>query len=71
MSNSNKMKVGFVGLGRMGRGMARRILDAGHDLVVFDVVREQTAEFAAAGARVAPSVTDRLLGSRRRRYDAG
>ena len=58
MSNSNKMKVGFIGLGRMGRGMARRIMDAGHDLAVFDVVREATAEFGAAGARVAPSITD-------------
>ena len=33
------MKVGFIGLGRMGRGMARRILDGGHDLAVYDVVR--------------------------------
>ena len=31
------MKVGFFGLGRMGRGMSRRILDGGHDLVVYDV----------------------------------
>jgi len=52
------MKVGFIGLGRMGKGMARRILDGGHDLVVYDVVREATAEFAAAGARVASSVAD-------------
>ena len=33
------MKVGFIGLGRMGKGMARRILDGGHDLAVYDVVR--------------------------------
>ena len=52
------MKVGFVGLGRMGRGMARRILGAGHDLVVYDVMPGQTVEFANAGARVASSVTD-------------
>ena len=30
------MNVGFIGLGRMGSGMARRILGAGHDLTVFD-----------------------------------
>ena len=33
------MKVAFIGLGRMGRGMAHRILGGGHDLVVHDVVR--------------------------------
>lgn len=52
------MKVGFVGLGRMGQGMAHRILDAGHELSVFDLVAEQTAPFAAAGARVATSIAD-------------
>jgi 3-hydroxyisobutyrate dehydrogenase-like beta-hydroxyacid dehydrogenase len=36
--------------------MARRLLDAGHDLGVFDVVAAQTAPFAAAGARVASSI---------------
>jgi len=50
------MKVGFIGLGRMGRGMAQRILGAGHDLVVFDVVRAQADELGKAGARVADSV---------------
>ena len=35
--NLGKMNAGFIGLGRMGRGMARRIFGAGHDLVVYDV----------------------------------
>jgi len=52
------MRVGFIGLGRMGQGMARRLLDAGHDLCVFDVVASQTAPFAAAGARVAKSIAE-------------
>src|SRR2546423_2390114 len=52
------MNVGFIGLGRMGSGMARRILGAENDLAVYDVVREATAEFATAGARVASSVAD-------------
>jgi 3-hydroxyisobutyrate dehydrogenase-like beta-hydroxyacid dehydrogenase len=56
------MKVGFVGLGRMGRGMAHRILDGAHDLIVYDVVRAQTDEFAAAGARVAASVAQVCAG---------
>jgi len=62
MNNSNKMRVGFAGLGRMGRGMAHRILGAGHDLAVFDVIREQTAEFASAGARAASSMADLCTG---------
>ena len=37
------MKVGFIGLGRMGQGMARRILGAGHELSVFDMVAAATA----------------------------
>src|SRR5437867_1908471 len=52
------MNVGFIGLGRMGSGMARRILGAGHDLAVYDVVREATAPFSAAGAHVALTVAD-------------
>jgi len=52
------MKVGFIGLGRMGKGMARRVLDNGHQVAVYDVVREATAECGAAGARVASSVAD-------------
>src|SRR5262245_26626101 len=52
------MKVGFIGLGRMGQGMARRILDAGHNLSVYDAVASQTTAFAAAGARVAASIRE-------------
>jgi 3-hydroxyisobutyrate dehydrogenase-like beta-hydroxyacid dehydrogenase len=56
------MKVGFVGLGRMGQGMARRILDSGHDLFVFDLVATLTAPFAAAGARAATSIGELCAG---------
>lgn len=44
------MKVGFIGLGRMGQGMAGRILAAGHDLLVTDPVPGQTTSLEAAGA---------------------
>src|SRR4030095_8987017 len=57
------MKVGFIGLGGMGKGMARRVLDGGQHLAVYDVVREATAEFGAAGARVATSVADLCKGT--------
>ena len=32
------MKVGFIGLGVMGRPMAKNLLKAGHELFVYDVV---------------------------------
>jgi 3-hydroxyisobutyrate dehydrogenase-like beta-hydroxyacid dehydrogenase len=56
------MKIGFIGLGRMGSGMARRILAGGHDLAVFDVMRERTTELAADGARAAASVAEVCAG---------
>jgi len=52
------MKVGFVGLGRMGQGMARRLLDAGHELAVFDQFAAQAASLKASGAHVAASVAE-------------
>jgi len=50
------MRVGFIGLGQMGRRIAARVLGAGHDLVVYNRTREKTSELAKAGARVAPSI---------------
>jgi 3-hydroxyisobutyrate dehydrogenase-like beta-hydroxyacid dehydrogenase len=52
------MKVGFIGLGRMGQGMGQRILDAGHELVVYNRTPEKAANLQKAGARVAVSVAD-------------
>src|SRR5262245_4783234 len=52
------MRVGFIGLGRMGSGMAARIAEHGHNLAVYDVIPENTARAAAAGARVASSLAD-------------
>jgi 3-hydroxyisobutyrate dehydrogenase-like beta-hydroxyacid dehydrogenase len=52
------MKVGFIGLGRMGQGMSRRILDGGHDLIVYNRTPGKSSDLSAAGARVAASVAD-------------
>jgi len=49
------MKVGFVGLGRMGQGMAGRILAAGHELLITDPVADQMIRLKAAGAVVVDS----------------
>lgn len=50
------MKVGFIGLGRMGHAMASRLLDAGHDLVVYNRTTEKAARLGTAGAVIADSV---------------
>jgi 2-hydroxy-3-oxopropionate reductase len=47
------MKVGFVGLGIMGKPMSKNLLKAGHELCVCDIVPEPAAELKALGARVA------------------
>jgi 3-hydroxyisobutyrate dehydrogenase-like beta-hydroxyacid dehydrogenase len=48
-------KVGFVGLGVMGGGVARRLLDAGHRLRVWNRTREKADWLLDAGARWADS----------------
>lgn len=52
------MKVGFIGLGRMGQGMAGRLLDAGHDLLICDQVPENMQTLHAAGAVIADSIAE-------------
>ena len=44
------MKIGFIGLGMMGSGMAANLQRAGHDLVVHDLRRAAAEPFLAAGA---------------------
>lgn len=56
------MNVGFIGLGRMGKGMARRILSGGHDLAVYDVARAAVDDLAADGARAASSLAEVCAG---------
>ncbi|WP_233272964.1 NAD(P)-dependent oxidoreductase [Paraburkholderia acidisoli] len=50
--------LGFVGVGTMGRPMARRLLQAGHALVVFDRDEAAVAELVALGAQAAKSVRE-------------
>jgi 3-hydroxyisobutyrate dehydrogenase-like beta-hydroxyacid dehydrogenase len=52
------MQVAFIGLGRMGQVMARRILDAGHDLAVYNRTMDKTKTLAAAGAKVLGSIAE-------------
>src|SRR5208282_2386873 len=47
------MKVGFLGLGRMGSGIAANILKAGHDLAVWNRSREKAEPLVRSGAVLA------------------
>ena len=47
------MKIGFIGLGIMGKPMCRNLLKAGYDLVVCDVFKTAVDEIVAAGAKSA------------------
>jgi 3-hydroxyisobutyrate dehydrogenase-like beta-hydroxyacid dehydrogenase len=50
------MKVGLIGLGRMGQGMGQRLLGGGHDLVVFNRTAGKAADLEKAGAKTASTV---------------
>jgi 6-phosphogluconate dehydrogenase len=62
------MELGVIGLGRMGRIVVDRVLEAGHEAVVFDIDEESVADAADAGARPASSIADLVekLGSEKR-----
>jgi 3-hydroxyisobutyrate dehydrogenase-like beta-hydroxyacid dehydrogenase len=52
------MDIGFIGLGNMGFPMARRLIEAGHALVVFDTRKEVMDQLVAKGAKAASSPKD-------------
>ncbi|UZF93944.1 NAD(P)-dependent oxidoreductase [Bosea sp. NBC_00550] len=55
MAGNEKGSVGFIGLGTMGREMARNLMKAGHPVVVFDIVGDAVAALVAEGAKPAKS----------------
>jgi 3-hydroxyisobutyrate dehydrogenase-like beta-hydroxyacid dehydrogenase len=52
------MRIGYIGLGAMGRPMAVNITEAGHEVVVFDLNENQTKILAQRGATVARSAKE-------------
>jgi 3-hydroxyisobutyrate dehydrogenase-like beta-hydroxyacid dehydrogenase len=52
------MEIGFVGLGTMGFHMARRLIEAGHKLIIYDTRPEAIARLTALGAAAASSPKD-------------
>jgi 3-hydroxyisobutyrate dehydrogenase-like beta-hydroxyacid dehydrogenase len=56
------MDVGFIGLGRMGAGMASNLVKAGHKVTVYNRTPEKIAPLIAQGAKAAASVADACQG---------
>ena len=49
------MRLGFIGTGTMGAAMAGCLIDAGHDLTIYDIRLEATSGLTARGASAADS----------------
>ncbi len=56
------MKVGFIGLGRMGDGMAANLLKGGHDVTVYNRTKAKAEPLVKQGARVASNVGETCQG---------
>ncbi len=56
-------KIGFIGMGIMGRPMARNLLRAGHAVTVYNRTASRSRELEAEGARVAGSPRDCAIGN--------
>ena len=60
-------QIGFIGLGIMGKPMARNLMTAGYEVTVYDIVGEAVEELATDGAKTASSseevasVTDTII----------
>ncbi|HKA77056.1 MAG TPA: NAD(P)-dependent oxidoreductase [Pseudolabrys sp.] len=52
------MDIGFIGLGNMGQPMARRLIEAGHKLIIYDTRNDAVAPVVALGAQLASSPAD-------------
>jgi len=52
------MDIGFIGLGNMGQPMARRLIEAGHKLIVYDTRNDAATPLVALGAQLASSPAD-------------
>jgi len=56
------MKIGFIGLGRMGRGMAANLVKAGHQVTVYNRTPGKAGDLEALGARVGNSISEACQG---------
>lgn len=61
-SVNKTMKVGFIGIGRMGIGMAGRLLQAGHELTVYNRTPDKAKPLVALGAKPAAKISEACRG---------
>ena len=58
MTQEIEKRIGFIGLGSMGKAMATNVLKAGFPLTVYDIRKEPLAEMEKLGANVATSLKE-------------
>jgi 3-hydroxyisobutyrate dehydrogenase-like beta-hydroxyacid dehydrogenase len=56
------MKVGLIGVGHMGAGMAANLAKAGHDVTVFNRTRSKAAEIVTPGIKVGTTIAETCQG---------
>lgn len=55
---ASKSKFGFIGLGNMGSGIVKNLINSGHDVCVYNRTQDKTEKFERAGARVMLTPSD-------------
>ena len=58
-----KKRIGFIGLGIMGRGMAANLVKAGYDVTVYNRTRSRTEDLAKMGAKVVDTPAEAARGN--------
>lgn len=53
-----RMQIGYIGLGKMGENMVKRMIDFGHDVVAYDQNEEAVKQASQAGAEPAHSIDE-------------
>jgi 3-hydroxyisobutyrate dehydrogenase-like beta-hydroxyacid dehydrogenase len=62
LAKNGHLNVGFVGLGRMGYGMAANLLKAGHDVTVYNRTPAKAEALMSLGAKVAGNIAEACWG---------
>jgi 3-hydroxyisobutyrate dehydrogenase-like beta-hydroxyacid dehydrogenase len=62
LAKKSHLNVGFLGLGRMGAGMAANLLKAGHDVTVYNRTPAKAEALMSLGAKVASSIAEACRG---------
>lgn len=57
------MRIGFIGVGSMGSGMARNLIKAGHTVTVYNRTRSRAEELGSAGATIADTPAKAAAGA--------